>query len=97
LSRLKSLKLAIPEAAFFVVVPPRVAPLGFDPMERVMGAVEELTTFPRLSCIVMVGGPAIVLPAVAAPGWAANTRLLGTPGVTLKALLSPAVSVSPLV
>ena len=62
-----------------------------------MEAVEEVTTLPELSLTSTVGGPGIVLPAAALPGWVVKTSCVATPGSTVNAALFAAVSVSPLV
>jgi hypothetical protein len=94
---IRSVKLATPDEAFLVVVPLRVAPLGFVPMATVMEAVEEGTVLPKLSRTVTVGGPGIELPAVALPGWVVKARVLAAPGLTVNEALSPATRTSPLV
>jgi hypothetical protein len=92
----RSLKLAIPDDALFVVVPLSTAPLGFVPIDILMEALEDVTTLPALSRIATVGGPEIEVPKLTLPGCVVNASETAEP-MTAKDALSPAVSVSPLV
>jgi hypothetical protein len=89
---LRSLKLATPETAFFVVVPLRVPPLGFVAIATVIAAVDVVTVLPRLSWTVIVGCPPRALPAVALVGCVVKTTLLAAAAVMLNALLVALVS-----
>ena len=75
-SRLRSVKVAVPELAFLVVVPLRVPPPGLVAIPIVMDALEEVTVLPLASCTVIVSGPGMELPAVAFPGWVVNTTIV---------------------
>lgn len=88
----KSLKLATPPEAFFVVVPLNVPPPGLLPSAIVMAAVDEVTVLLKLSCTVTVGGPGILLPALAFPGCAVKASFAAAPGLILKAALVAPVS-----
>jgi len=76
---LRSVKVATPETAFFVVVPPRLPPPGLLPMAIVIEPVKEVTVFPELSWAATVGGPGNELPAVVLPGWVVKARLVAAP------------------
>lgn len=84
---LRSLKLATPATAFFVVVPLSVPPLGLFPIAIVIEAEEEVIVFPKLSWTTTVGGPDNAAPAPALPGCTEKASLFAAPALTLNALL----------
>src|ERR1041384_5077462 len=79
--------VAMPLTALTLVVPARLPPPGFVPIESVTVAVDDVTVFPEASWIATVTDGEMVAVDDAVVGCCTNATLLGAPTATLKAEL----------
>src|ERR1041385_7947345 len=84
---LKSENVATPATAGTILVPDRLPPPGFVPIDRVMLPANVVTVFPCASCAVTLMAGAIFTPAVVVEGCTVKASLVAGAGITSKGAL----------
>src|SRR6266852_95195 len=84
----RSVKLASPEAAVLVNVPPSVAEPGFAPNDIVTAFVADVTTLPSESSTATTTGGVMIAPASPLAGWTTKASATAGAGLTVNELLT---------